>query len=101
MVKLIRQPRTPDRHLILVLVVATLADRAITVPFMQYEANPLVNAMGPTVWLAFTAFLIASYCAVWYGFDLYRFRIAKITIMALTAFTLAVVVSNVGVILTA
>lgn len=90
-----------EKHYIWFPVGATVSDRAITLQHFQYEANPLVNALGPLLWSILSACLIVSLVGVWYTWDLHEYILPRVLIASLTVFTSVVFAGNVYVVLTA
>lgn len=77
---------------------AVLLDRAVTLPFWHYEANPLVAGMGQGEWLAVTALLIGGLLVAWYPCNAREIRAAHWLAWAVTAVHLLVVALNLSVV---
>lgn len=77
---------------------AVLLDRAVTLPFWGYEANPLVAGMGKPLWLAITALLIGGLLVAWYPCNARQSRAGHVMVAGVVALHLFVVVANLGVV---
>lgn len=77
---------------------AVLLDRAVTLPFWHYEANPLVAGMGQGEWLGMTLMLIWGLLWTWYPGNARESRAGHLLAWGITAVHLAVVALNLGVV---
>lgn len=75
-------------------VVATVADRLITLPYFSHEGNPVTAALGPAAWIIVTIALLAVGVWVWYECELWRSRAAVFTMNALAWVTAVIIARN-------
>ncbi len=76
-------------------ILSTYLDRGITLLFFEHEANSLVTALGPYLWLLLTSGLLLGLYYLWYSMRLYRFRISLYCAYGLTSITSIAILSNV------
>lgn len=79
-------------------IAAITLDRAITLPFWAYEANPLVAGLGQLQWLGLTAVLINGLLIAWYPLRARSVRLMHWLMGLLAVIHLAIAVSNVAVV---
>ncbi|WP_135306385.1 glutathione S-transferase family protein [Haloarcula amylovorans] len=76
-------------------------DSAITLAHWQYEANPVVIALGPALMVGIKSIAATVATAVWFGFDLSRYRTARVCAWFLFGLHTLVAAANVTVVLLA
>ena len=85
-------------HIVLVPIVLVLVDRAVTLAFWRYEANPLVTGLGIERWLLLTAVLLVGYPIAWYYFEARSVTFLYPLVWLFTVVQGLAVVSNVAVV---
>ena len=87
------------RHSLPALLIVTVLDRVITLHWFHMESNPLVNALGPSLWALFSAVLLVAATGLWFHFQLWHSKLVVFCVTSLTILTAAAVASNLWMVL--
>ena len=87
------------KNMIWVLVLVTIADRAVTLPFYEYESNPIVLSLGPVWWLTLSVGVLSGYVFLWYRFNGWENKTVVTFLSVLILLTSFAAVSNLFIVL--
>ena len=84
---------------LIALIASTVADRAITLYAFHLETNPLVNALGPSLWIVLTVAFLSFLTWLWFDIGGYEYRIINGGFWIVSSLTTAAFLTNLTVVL--